>query len=551
LPRKTEVMPGELRPPRASEAKVAYHHKQLLKMFARANDAAFLQMIWAVDALQSGRVTVAKPYFSTYPPEAAVGSSLDSPLGIHRWELETLIVQLFLVPKELPREQGNLILDCSKFESIRETINRLRALENVESARYLSGDFTIWGEMHRIWQRQFHWQRGYFNTPQIYRYAYLYAQGKCADYFKQTYGFEITDLIFTGFGLFAAYLNGPWVPRKTSVSEIGLTDEIVQRAFPMLSCSSDEAQIETGALVTQAQEEHGSPIPTALLPSILRKTPLIYVDSPDRLISPIPETILLRVTTGLYHDLIRGGQDIINDANTRFEQYCIDLVDAMMGRFDVSGSYRYGPKGAQFDSPDVLIKDQGKLAIVAECKATKLTYLAQFAEDPFEAAKKQYTQLAKGIFQLWRFFSHIRRGIVTEDLSADSYAVVFTLDAFMQFAREPHNKMFAEANALADEDGNISPEDRKHVVVCPVYDLEAILSRATEDSLLASLKASNEEKYQGWMLREVHRDTGASKAVGKPKRYPFDLDKVLPWWSRFDGLNEEEDAEAAELVKPA
>src|SRR3954464_9535869 len=99
-------MPDESRPPRASEAKVAYHLMQLLKMFARANDAAFLQMIWAVDALQSDREAVAKPYFSTYPPQAAAKSSLQSPFGIHRWELETLITQLFLVPKELPREQG-------------------------------------------------------------------------------------------------------------------------------------------------------------------------------------------------------------------------------------------------------------------------------------------------------------------------------------------------------------------------------------------------------------------------------------------------------------
>jgi hypothetical protein len=531
-----------VRPPKASKAKVAYHLNQLRKIFARANDAVFLQMIWAVDALQSGREAAAKPYFS-YPPEAVTKSSFPpSPLSIHRWELETLIVQLFLVPKELPREKGNLILDCSQFESMRQTINRLRSLENVEAARYLSGDFTIWGEMHRIAQRQFHWQRGYFNTPQFYRYAYLYAQGKCADYFKRTYGFEITDLMFTGFGLFSAYLSGPWVPRKTSVPEVGLTDEIVQRAFPMMSCSRDEARTETAALVSQAQKEHGSPFPTALLPSILRQKPLIYVDDPNLLISPIPETICLRVTAGLYYDLLPGGQDIINDANTRFERYCIDLIGSMTKRFDVRAAYSYGPKGAQFDSPDVLIKDGGKLVIVAECKATKLTYLAQFAEDPFEAAKKQYTQLARGIFQLWRFFSHVRRGLVVEDVAADCHAIVLTLDPFMQISREQQNKVFAEASALADAERNVAPEDRKHVVICPVYDLESILSRATEDSLLASLKASKDEKYRGWMLREVHRDTGADKEFGKPKRYPFDLKSVLPWWDRFgEEINEQEE----------
>lgn len=531
-------MGDELRLPKVSESKVAYHRQQLLKMFARANDSAFLQMIWSVDALQSGREGLAKRYISAYPNQIVVKASTESPSGIHRWELETLIVQLFLVPKELPREKGNLVLDCSKFEAIRQTINRLRALENVEYGRYLSGDFTFWGEMHRIAQRQFHWQRGYFNTPQVYRYAYIYAQGKCAEYFKQTYGFEISDLIFTGFGLFTAYLNGPWVLRKTSVPEIGLTDEIVQRAFPMMSCSRDEARTGTAELVKQAQAQHGSPIPTALLPSILRKTPLIYVDSPDRLVSPIPETILLRVTSGLYYDLFPGGQEIINDANDRFEQYCADLIHALMGRFEVSRAYRYGPKGAQFDSPDVLVKDQGKRTIIAECKATRLTYLAQFAEDPFESAKKQYAQIAKGVFQLWRFFSHVRRGIIEENLAVDCHAVVFTLDAFMQMGRDPQNKVFAEANALADEDGSIAPEDRKHVVICPIYDLEYILVLATEDSLLASLKASSEDKYQGWMLREVHRNTGATKEFEKPKRFPFDMEKVLPWWNRLSELNQ-------------
>ena len=77
-------MPDELRPPKASEAKVAYHRKQLAKMCARANDAAFLQMIWAVDALQSGREAAAKPYFTTYPPGAAANSSGQSSFGIHR-----------------------------------------------------------------------------------------------------------------------------------------------------------------------------------------------------------------------------------------------------------------------------------------------------------------------------------------------------------------------------------------------------------------------------------------------------------------------------------
>ena len=45
--------------PKASPAKAAYHQKQLRKLFARANDKQFLQMVWAVDALRSGRADAA------------------------------------------------------------------------------------------------------------------------------------------------------------------------------------------------------------------------------------------------------------------------------------------------------------------------------------------------------------------------------------------------------------------------------------------------------------------------------------------------------------
>jgi hypothetical protein len=73
-----------------------------------------------------------------------------------------------------------------------------------------------------------------------------------------------------------------------------------------------------------------------------------------------------------------------------------------------------------------LVKDDGKLVIAGECKATKLTYLAQFAEDPFDAEKKQYDQLARGVLQLWRYFSHVRRGVVQEELALEAHAMVLT-----------------------------------------------------------------------------------------------------------------------------
>ena len=149
-------MAREPREPRASAAKVAYHMKQLRKMVAGSRDIAFLQMIWATDALQSGHAHAASA-FITFPPQAA-DTAIGSPFAIHRWGLETLTIQLFLAEKQQALDSANLVVNCTTFDAIRETINRLRALENIESAFYLTEDFTILSEIHRIGQRQFHRQ---------------------------------------------------------------------------------------------------------------------------------------------------------------------------------------------------------------------------------------------------------------------------------------------------------------------------------------------------------------------------------------------------------
>jgi len=61
--------------------------------------------------------------------------------------------------------------------------------------------------------------------------------------------------------------------------------------------------------------------------------------NPNLIIAPITELMLLRVTAGLYYDLISGGQPLLNEANDRFEQYCADFIDVTKKRFGVSRSY--------------------------------------------------------------------------------------------------------------------------------------------------------------------------------------------------------------------
>jgi hypothetical protein len=239
---------------------------------------------------------------------------------------------------------------------------------------------------------------------------------------------------------------------------------------------------------------------------------------------------------------VPGGAPLLNDANDRFEQYCVDYITKMMQRFVTSRSYHYGPRGAGFDSPDVLIRDNEKLIVVGDCKATKLSYLAQFAENPFDAAKKQYEQIAKGVFQAWRYYSHVRRGLAEANVADDAYVMIFTLDWFLYMSRELKAKVTDEAKALADKEGQITDEDRKPVVFSTIQELESVLSIATEDTFLAALKATQEERFKTWQFREVYRDSTPEKPPRKD--YPFKLDGVLPWWRRTQDLIEAFEAKA-------
>jgi hypothetical protein len=182
------------------------------------------------------------------------------------------------------------------------------------------------------------------------------------------------------------------------------------------------------------------------------------------------------------------------------------------------------------------------MVLAVECKATRLTYLAQFAEDPFETARNQYRQIANGVFQLWRFFSHIRRGLVNETVDGDTSAMVLTLDPFLTLSRELRDRVIHEASELAKRAEDISAEDRRHVIFCPIQGLEDILSRSTEDSFLATLKAARKEKYTGWDLREISREEAAGEKI-ELKRFPFDLSDLLPWWKRCDKFDQAKDAE--------
>ena len=500
--------------------------KKLSTLLSRADDESFFQLIWAIDALQTGREAEAAKII-TFPDEAAT-SDMASPFAMHKWVLETLIGQLLVISKARIREGYNKRTNCGQFNTGAVASNHLREIENSEASIYLRY-LNIFIEMHRIAQRQFPWQHGYSGVSRFYRYALIYGQGKCDEYFKRTHDLSINEFSLVGFALYAAFQKHHCLTSTYSLKELGVDSPVFDAALSLLSKPILQARKEADGLVNEA----GRGLPTAFQPSFLRRFPIIsFGKDCERLRAALPELIPLRITSGLYYDLLPGGQGLLNDANDRFETYARDYIAAMMPRFSVCRSHQYGPKGREKSSPDVIVKDNDKISIVIECKATRLTFPAQYTEDPAITAKRAYDQIAKGVFQLWKYFSHVRRSIDADArISPNVSGIVLTLDMWLAMAANLQKDVIKTAHELADKDPDIITDDRREIVFCSIDDLEYVLSYSNEDEFLASLAAAIEDRFIGWVLPDIYRKVAQQGATPKP--FPFSLGEVLPWWQRL------------------
>jgi len=312
-------------------------------------------MIWAIFALQSGRSEAAARYLR-FPAEAAV-SDMGSTYAIRKWELETLIAQLLITPKFKVRRGPNRMANCGLFRTGAQAVNLLRELEEVEAASYLER-LGVLNEMHRIAQRTFPWQRGYFNVMEFYRYAYIYGQGECREYFERTYGLSINDFSMIGFGLFAAFQKSPSLQRPFSMEAVGIAPAVVESALTLLAKPIAQARSLEMEFIEKTKAHD---LPTAFQPSLLRRFPIVsFGTENERLRAPLAELITLRITSGLYYDLIAGPGHLRNEAADRFESYCAKYISAMMPRFELRRSRKYRFRGNSVDTPDILVRYRGK-----------------------------------------------------------------------------------------------------------------------------------------------------------------------------------------------
>lgn len=492
--------------------------RKLERHLAQGVDEAMISLVSAVVAVQSGNLEALRAVKDL--PHEAVGAGLGSVYHIPAWSLETLVNEQLAVPK---RKEFGVVrtrtLNFQLFHTLRMLHGMLVRLENAEDGLFLA-THDVFYEMARIAQRQFPWQRGLVNVPTVYRSMLLYGTGTAKDFFEMTSGLALLDFVKMGIYLTQALKQSDVASRDRDLSAIGIGPAVREAALAKFAIPHTEATTRAAAM--RAGRRH-----TGYRPSILRDFPVIaFGERGERLRAPLVDLVMHRATSGLYFDVVRGGAAVWTEIGKRFEGYVLEYLQAMMSPYEVVCEVEYGPKKTRYRTPDILISGRAGVVAVVECKAKRMSFDARYADDPVTDASIGFEELAKGIYQIWRFFAHARRGLTgVLRVAPDCQAIVVTADSWLNMARRQAEQVVAAARALADAEGGIDEVDRREIAFCQIDDVEFTLQHGTADSFLTACREIASGEKKGFMLSVAH-----AAEQGHQREYPFKdrLSQVLP-----------------------
>lgn len=488
----------------------------------------FFRMIWAIDRIGDGDKK-AFSRFTRRKKEHVEWAS--SPHKIHKWTLESL-VNVYLRSSPL-RRRGNRLnksLDTLNLGSPIYMMQLMNELENADDGLALQR-LDVIGEIHRLAQRQFHWQRGKVNKAAFFKSAYLYTFPEAAQYFEAKFSISIHDFCFSGFALFAMLREHPAVHMKPKVVNVPIGADTLMKGFAMFARSDDIVRREAARMPQVTTH-------SAYQASVLRRWPCISSPKEGVMYGPIPDLVVERFTNGLYYDLVDNDGKLRDLIGKRFESYCSLLLKSLVQGLTVAEEFKYGRDNV--DSPDLFLTRGTETVAIIECKAKKASIAVKLGEEPDVLEGSALDELAKGAFQIWRFRSHVRRGLVEPPggkIADAAAAVVVFLDSWMETSHKQQEEVLRRARIMsASKDPKIEPADQAPVTFCNIDDLEHVLHRCTDESLLNVFAEASKPERAGWLLSSLHSEV--APGVDEDKGDPFDpyLSDIIKWWpEKWDG----------------
>lgn len=504
--------------------------EKLSHLLAIADDAAFLQMIWCVDRLRTGDYEVGARGLKNLPADLKRNLS-ENRLYIQPWILEDLTNEIFTIRK--PNIIVHRNLNCGSYEGFADVYNAALAVDDTESGFELERGRDVLQAIPRFAHRQFDWQQGWMNAPNLYRSAFIYGQGECQEWFSEQYGLTPAQLVLFALACQSVFRRSPTgASRNFVVPQLNLDQPVIDAALRLMSAGMPTVR-------ESARATRRGALNMAARPSVLRRSPVIKLRE-NVYTAPLPELALERATVGLYLDLVQAPSRIRDYIGQRFEQYSLDLIGSVFPG-ETRGDYLYGTKSFPLRTPDILLGPTNRLKAIIECKATRMSFAARFSDDWHIETERGYRELAKGVGQIWRHCSHMRRNIIPDKPAPDVVGLVLTLDPWMRMTHKQDEIILKKAREwCAEHDSLISVEDECPVSFTHMADFEALLHRTNAAGVLQVLQDAATKI--GWGMRELAA-AGAVEEVRQRYLLKDRMAEVLPWFEQLG-----RDAEQAGLL---
>lgn len=292
-------------------------------------------------------------------------------------------------------------------------------------------------------------------------------------------------------------------------------------------------------LHSKAREVHAGSEHTSYRPSLLRRFPLIRTQLPNgrKVIQcPIVDTLILRVTEGLFYDVIEVDNDksLRKEVGDQFQSYCADLLISNFGADNVMGEFKYSRNAKPLDSSDILVGTNNQIQVICECKARKMPLAARFGSGGADLAKDGMEEIGKGIAQIWTFVQHTRLdpSICTRQLSEDPIGLLLTWEPWFVMAPLARvESAFDLAEKWLRKKGiEIQAANKIPIAFTSIRDLEQACRFVTLDEFKLVLKEASLHKYRGYHLNSVRAEMIPNASVSREYELRHRIKDILPWW---------------------
>ena len=472
-----------------------------------------LIMSWAIEAFRNEQIPAISK-FGAFPGTSET-ASIGGRFFIPPWTVDALINERLSYGRE--SNTRNKRINTKNWAGIRKLVNTYSGLSNAESTL----DFPEGGileAMPRLFWPQYDWQIGIHNTFRIGRAWHVYANPEGKRAFERKHGLCLDTFLKISFVLYVTTKEFPSA-RMSVFYQLGFTRNELHQFTKIMGASIDGHS-------KFAVEIRSDSIPRDFRRSTVKERPVFLVEeaSGNTLYVPSRESLLIRMTDGLYYDLV-SDSDAQRRSGEQFEELCALILNQLCGdEVDLKEEQKtsYGKSCDLF-----LIHKEDQCEILVECKARRLPQKVLTSPNPWVDCEDFFSDIIKGIVQIWRTVDDFEPTEISNRVG-----LVLSYESWTILGNSFVGEIFRRAHDLADKH-SIKTEHRIPVFPIGYADMERCFSRYDFRCIFRAVEKSIDEKFHGYELSGV-LDSFASKATKDGKvDYMTLIAKAVPWWGEL------------------